>query len=123
MNGHEEFEENRDRSGAPAVSRRNLAGWAERQPSAPGLAARVDVPTGGDGEPAVVIADPGNLEARLIRHAEHLRYLLGVREISATAELQPYDDELHSAAYRLLTTIDLLTKDADDSADEAGERS
>lgn len=119
MNGPEEFEENRDRSDAPAVSRRNLAGWAERQPSAPGLAAGVDVPTGGDGEPAVVIADPGNLEVRLIRHAEHLRYLLGVREIAATDELRPYDEELHGVAYRLLTTIGLLTKDADYPA-EAG---
>ncbi|MFB6505654.1 hypothetical protein ACFC07_21815 [Streptomyces sp. NPDC056099] len=103
----------------------HLKGWAERQPTSPGLAAGVDVPVDGEGEPAVGIPDPGNLEARLIRHAEALRTLLGVREFAAADELRPYDEELHSAAYRLLTTIDLMTQDAEPTettSDETGDR-
>ncbi|WP_030372449.1 hypothetical protein [Streptomyces rimosus] len=38
-----------------ASLREHLTGWAERQPSSPGIAAGVDVPADGGGEPAVVI--------------------------------------------------------------------
>ncbi|MEU7228888.1 hypothetical protein [Streptomyces chrestomyceticus] len=59
-------EEKGDRSTGPigASLREHLKGWAERQPSSPGIAAGMDVPADDDGEPAVVIEQPEDDGAR-----------------------------------------------------------
>lgn len=56
-------------------------------------------------------AGPNDLTNRLIRHGEQLRAALDDREQDAAGNRLTYDEELHSAAYRLLTTIDLLTSE------------
>ncbi|GAA1111063.1 hypothetical protein [Streptomyces javensis] len=48
---------------------------------------------------------------RLILHGEQLRDELGAREQDPTGHRLAYDEDLHAAAHRLLTTIDLLTRD------------
>ncbi|MCF1592391.1 hypothetical protein [Streptomyces muensis] len=47
---------------------------------------------------------------RLILHGEQLRDELGAREQDPAGHRLAYDEGLHAAAHRLLTTIDLLTR-------------
>lgn len=61
------------------------------------------------------------LNSRLVRHAEQLREALALREYDRTDMPLEHDEDLHSVAYRLLTTIDLTgaRQEADASQDGA----